>query len=579
MPIVIPSLLRQFLPSLENLEDVISRQFRIPSIQDITTAAAVPPAEAIPTAVIGAAAAAGLAAPAIALAGFISFVEFIFEEAIQQANFAVRTALNAGNFELARRSLTLFNKITDELQKFIDTAGQLNPVSKGAFQAIVDSSRAQSEGYTAQLGDSGFNSAPGVLAPVDIIREFLRSADPITLPDIPQEFTGIVTAVIDGDTILVDSDKLIRLVGIDTPEIRKKGSTEATDFTTLALSGRPVTVRVDPNSQRDKFNRILGVVFIGDTNFNLELLRRGFARPFFKEANQFLSTDEMREAAGFDTGIEPAFPGQIERQFHGTILAPTAKEAKEEAARRLGVSTDEITIDRFTGGVEEYTIFTLKPIEKLPEPTLAIQIPEPVLTTAALQRLNILIDNITIDGGVKLPVNKQIGEISTIVVGFTNTGSASAKAFVGVSLKAPDGQFIDLPIQERDIEAGVTLDLSFATLPLQLSGYYDVIAAVWSRSPQPGDQPISRLQAVGAIIVGPPTVEETLKFWIDKGFTENEADFLAIFVTTNQRVPTDSEVIQLLINAGLREPTIALIASAKIELILVDGQRQTLVPF
>lgn len=89
---------------------------------------------------------------------------------------------------------------------------------------------------------------------------------------------GKIIRVSDGDTVvLLDSNNeqhRIRLDGIDCPEKGQAYSKVATDFVKDLIAGKYVKVEW---TQRDKYNRILGFVFVGETNVNKELLKAGLA--------------------------------------------------------------------------------------------------------------------------------------------------------------------------------------------------------------------------------------------------------------------------------------------------------------
>ena len=76
----------------------------------------------------------------------------------------------------------------------------------------------------------------------------------------------------------------IRLVGIDTPEkSRKKGdpgqpySQKATKFLAGLVLNQDVSIQ---DYGKDRYGRVLGVVYVGQTNVNLELVRNGYAEVY-----------------------------------------------------------------------------------------------------------------------------------------------------------------------------------------------------------------------------------------------------------------------------------------------------------
>ncbi|HSV96926.1 MAG TPA: thermonuclease family protein [Spirochaetota bacterium] len=103
-------------------------------------------------------------------------------------------------------------------------------------------------------------------------------------------FEAVVSRVVDGDTLIVlreDGRRLrVRLVNIDAPESRYKGSSQepwasmaARRLARLAPKGSRVRVST-PAEALDRHGRTLGLVFRGETNVNLSLVREGLALPY-----------------------------------------------------------------------------------------------------------------------------------------------------------------------------------------------------------------------------------------------------------------------------------------------------------
>lgn len=105
-----------------------------------------------------------------------------------------------------------------------------------------------------------------------------------------------VTKIFDGDTIRAEGFGLIftiRLVGIDTPELGKKGqkdqpySREAKQKLTRLLGKKTIGLK---QYGTGGYNRVLAEVFVGSTNVNLELVRSGLAEVYRgKKPNGFNS--------------------------------------------------------------------------------------------------------------------------------------------------------------------------------------------------------------------------------------------------------------------------------------------------
>lgn len=84
-----------------------------------------------------------------------------------------------------------------------------------------------------------------------------------------------VVRVIDGDTFVIKTGERVRLVGLDAPEAGSCGSEEATKrLSDLTLNK---VIRLN-GAARDRWGRRLGMVYVGRTNVNLEMVKSGWAR-------------------------------------------------------------------------------------------------------------------------------------------------------------------------------------------------------------------------------------------------------------------------------------------------------------
>lgn len=150
-------------------------------------------------------------------------------------------------------------------------------------------------------------------------------AEPTTTVSAPAGITAnaVIDFVIDGDTVdvIIDGrEERIRLIGIDTPETKKRDSPiecfgpEASAFTELLLPvGTPVYIERDIVN-RDDYGRILGYVYRADDGIfvNYELMRQGFAQPLSIPPNDAfaeLFADAARAAEADNAGIWAACSG------------------------------------------------------------------------------------------------------------------------------------------------------------------------------------------------------------------------------------------------------------------------------
>jgi endonuclease YncB( thermonuclease family) len=91
------------------------------------------------------------------------------------------------------------------------------------------------------------------------------------------QLSGIVTSVIDGDTIEIRTDSdgkmlKIRFKGIDCPETSQPWGDIATKYLTAAIEHFPVTVDV---ADTDRYGRSVGIVYHDGLNINKFMVEQG----------------------------------------------------------------------------------------------------------------------------------------------------------------------------------------------------------------------------------------------------------------------------------------------------------------
>jgi len=108
---------------------------------------------------------------------------------------------------------------------------------------------------------------------------------------------GTVTKIVDGDTIDVQLSSgpiRVRLHGIDTPERGQPWGKEATAALTALVQGKEV--EIDPIEQ-DRYERMIGIIYRGSLNVNLELVKRGHAWAYRQYMRKADSAPCINEAA------------------------------------------------------------------------------------------------------------------------------------------------------------------------------------------------------------------------------------------------------------------------------------------
>ena len=92
------------------------------------------------------------------------------------------------------------------------------------------------------------------------------------------ELVGIVTKVIDGDTLDINGIR-IRLALVDTPEINQQGYDRAKQFLESLCLGKKGELDVDSGQRRgDRHGREIGVVYCDGINMNEKLMSNNLAR-------------------------------------------------------------------------------------------------------------------------------------------------------------------------------------------------------------------------------------------------------------------------------------------------------------
>jgi len=88
----------------------------------------------------------------------------------------------------------------------------------------------------------------------------------------------LVTQVVDGDTVEIESGDRVRLIGIDTPEVGQCGYETATVALRSLVEGERVILQNPPGVQdEDVYGRLLRYVDQGETDAGYQLLKVGLA--------------------------------------------------------------------------------------------------------------------------------------------------------------------------------------------------------------------------------------------------------------------------------------------------------------
>lgn len=115
-----------------------------------------------------------------------------------------------------------------------------------------------------------------------------------------------IDSIIDGDTIKLTSGQSVRLLQIDTPEMRGSECYSLESSQALAkLLAKKGNLKLTTDSsldQVDRYGRLLRYLFIGKSNINLKMVEIGAATPYFyqnelgKYSKKLLSAAQTAQA-------------------------------------------------------------------------------------------------------------------------------------------------------------------------------------------------------------------------------------------------------------------------------------------
>ena len=145
-----------------------------------------------------------------------------------------------------------------------------------------------------------------ILSAVALVAAFVASG---------KTLEGVVTRVSDGDTIWVKGSGeqgkgvKVRLDRIDAPESKQDYGFEAKEYLNGRIGGKTVKVEWE---KKDQFGRILGIVYIEDTDINLEMVATGNAwhYAYFDNTPEYAEAEKSARAArlGLWAGESPINP-------------------------------------------------------------------------------------------------------------------------------------------------------------------------------------------------------------------------------------------------------------------------------
>jgi len=144
---------------------------------------------------------------------------------------------------------------------------------------------------------------PATAAPPTVVPPTAAPPTAVPTAGLSGQETGVVTNIVDGDTIDVSIGGTVyrvRYIGINTPESNEMCGSEATAANAALVSGQTVRMVRDV-SQTDQYDRLLRYVYVGDTFVNGALVAGGWAAAVDYPPDTAMSGtlhDLMAQAAG-----------------------------------------------------------------------------------------------------------------------------------------------------------------------------------------------------------------------------------------------------------------------------------------
>lgn len=131
--------------------------------------------------------------------------------------------------------------------------------------------------------------------------EIKQEVNPEPVPELEDPISKpgplfLVTSVIDGDTVYIDTGEKVRLICIDTPEKNEEGYVEAREYLEDLILGKKVELVKDV-SEVDRYNRLLRYIYLENGAFVNELIvREGLGEAYpYKPDTALCSTIQSAE--------------------------------------------------------------------------------------------------------------------------------------------------------------------------------------------------------------------------------------------------------------------------------------------
>jgi len=158
--------------------------------------------------------------------------------------------------------------------------------------------------------------------------------------------------VIDGDTVVLSGGTHLRYLGINTPEKKEAYFENATLYNQKLVMGKTVRVEMDTQAY-DTYGRLLGFVFVGNVNINVELVRAGLAHvmiipPNLKYAEDLQRAQEEARLSGRGIWTLPEYQAPLKlTSFHYNPQGDESSDPNKEYLRLVNLTPQPLNLQGY----------------------------------------------------------------------------------------------------------------------------------------------------------------------------------------------------------------------------------------
>ena len=187
----------------------------------------------------------------LSLMGLVGFAEFMYEEAGQQAGFAVFVLKSGGLAEDCFAEAQKTEHLLDTMSRFVNTFGWLSPFNWQAYRLWVKGARMNAEAA----------------------KVWAISKNPRLAESVP---SAEVIKVIDGDSLVLGTGEEIRLAGINAPEWYEPGGRAAEKMLKSMVYHKMVDIK---RIKQGYYGRVIADISVNGQDVATALVKAGLASP------------------------------------------------------------------------------------------------------------------------------------------------------------------------------------------------------------------------------------------------------------------------------------------------------------